>query len=266
MSSKPKLGGKNKPAQNAEREPNIQATNPNPTIPPTLRTPQLPPTHPHYEITCKPEKDWWEKFKPFVELGGLILLAVYTGYTIKMYCANKQAADAAKSAVVDVQRAFITVDTNFLTLSSEPSQINSQGIEPQVLLENAGTTPTRSLVMDSSYQYFSPGTMPANFSFPDLSGGPPHNEYLGPKAKIVAARVDVPMSTEEEIADGKKHLFIWGWATYKDIFRGTDPHVTKYCVEIVIKRIKGLNGKEALITNTEYCRKNNCTDDDCKTN
>jgi hypothetical protein len=34
-----------------------------------------------------------DKFKPFVELVGVALLAIYTAYTIKMYRANKQAAE-----------------------------------------------------------------------------------------------------------------------------------------------------------------------------
>jgi hypothetical protein len=42
--------------------------------------------------------NWWEKIKPYVELVGVCLLAIYTGFTIAMYFANKRAADAAKSA------------------------------------------------------------------------------------------------------------------------------------------------------------------------
>ena len=54
--------------------------------------------HTHCEITCKVEKDWWDKAKPFVEIAGIILLGVYTTYTIKMYSANKKAAEAASNA------------------------------------------------------------------------------------------------------------------------------------------------------------------------
>jgi hypothetical protein len=57
-----------------------------------------PPTPPHWEIICKTEKNWWDKRKPFVEIGGVVLLAAYTCFTILMYFANKKAADAAKTA------------------------------------------------------------------------------------------------------------------------------------------------------------------------
>jgi len=65
---------------------------------PASSGPSFPPSHPHCEITNKTQKDWWDKWKPFAEIGGVFLLAIYTGFTILMYCANKKAADAAKSA------------------------------------------------------------------------------------------------------------------------------------------------------------------------
>src|SRR5580700_10895095 len=64
----------------------------------TDAAPESQPTPTKYEITCKTEKTKWDKSKPFVELGGLVLLAIYTCYTIRMYHANKESADAAKSA------------------------------------------------------------------------------------------------------------------------------------------------------------------------
>jgi|SRR5271165_3466522 len=46
------------------------------------------------------ERNWWDKWKPIVEISGVVLLAIYTSFTIPMYFANKKAADAAKSAVI----------------------------------------------------------------------------------------------------------------------------------------------------------------------
>jgi hypothetical protein len=54
----------------------------------------------------KPERHWWDKVKPFVEIIGVALLAIYTGYTIKMYSANRDAADAAQSAVANAKEQF----------------------------------------------------------------------------------------------------------------------------------------------------------------
>jgi hypothetical protein len=84
---------------NTGKESAKKGEQPNPPIATTSTpNPQGQPPHGHCQITCKQEKDWWDKTKPFVEIAGAILLAVYTAYTIKMYWANKKAADAAKSA------------------------------------------------------------------------------------------------------------------------------------------------------------------------
>jgi hypothetical protein len=65
---------------------------------PTSGVSSPPPPETHYNITYKTEKDWLDKLKPFVEIAGVVILSIYTIYTIKMYCANKESADAAKSA------------------------------------------------------------------------------------------------------------------------------------------------------------------------
>ncbi|MBZ5686285.1 MAG: hypothetical protein LAP86_14745 [Acidobacteriia bacterium] len=60
--------------------------------------PQLEPPKTHCEVTCKTEKNWWDKTKPWVEMLGAFVLIVYTFYTAKMYCANRDAATAATNA------------------------------------------------------------------------------------------------------------------------------------------------------------------------
>ncbi len=95
MASETEPVRKDNSSPDASGKPDIRTSDPKPNIPLRLSGSSLPPSKPHCEITCKTEKNWWDKLKPFVEIAGAILLAVYTGYTIKMYHANKQAADAA---------------------------------------------------------------------------------------------------------------------------------------------------------------------------
>src|ERR1035438_8065354 len=40
------------------------------------------------------------------DLVGLVVLCIYAAYTIKIYCANKEAADAAKSAAETAQKTL----------------------------------------------------------------------------------------------------------------------------------------------------------------
>src|SRR5579871_4593664 len=88
----------NEASPNSKTEPNKNAGDCDPSIHRALGATSTPPTVTQDKITCHPEKDWRDKTKFWFEIGGIVLLGVYTLYTIKMYRANKEAADAAKSA------------------------------------------------------------------------------------------------------------------------------------------------------------------------
>jgi len=89
-----------------------------PNVPLALGVPATPPPEAKYEIACKPEKDFWDKVKTKAELVGIVLLALYTFYTIKMYCANKEAADAAKSAAYTGVMSLESSDRPWIAVES----------------------------------------------------------------------------------------------------------------------------------------------------
>jgi hypothetical protein len=108
MMSEPELIRKNNPSPNTGREPDDETGQTKPDIPPSSSVPEFPPTKTHCQITCKAEKNWWDKVKPIVEIAGIVLLGVYTVYTIKMYRANKEAADAAQESAAAAKLAAET--------------------------------------------------------------------------------------------------------------------------------------------------------------
>ncbi len=57
----------------------------------------------HCEITYKTEKSTWERIKPYIEFAGVLLVALYTLYTIKMYNVTRKALIAANAAVFSCQ-------------------------------------------------------------------------------------------------------------------------------------------------------------------
>jgi len=67
-------------------------------VPTALPVSQSHPAEAQQRSASAPEKNWWDKAKPWIEFVGVSLLAIYTGFTIAMYFANKESADAAKSA------------------------------------------------------------------------------------------------------------------------------------------------------------------------
>jgi hypothetical protein len=60
----------------------------------------------HCDTACNAEKDWWNKAKPFVELGGISLLFIYTLFTIFTWRQVKKSVDEA----VKAQRPYIVED------------------------------------------------------------------------------------------------------------------------------------------------------------
>ena len=138
----------NNPTPNAEDKSTIQPDNSVASVPPTTSASKLPPSHCQYEITCKTEKDWWDKNKRWVEMAGAILLAIYTTFTILMYCANNKAANAAKKAadiaacaLHENQRQFnktleqMTIQTSAQTDSAKAAVASAKTAQKQMILD-----------------------------------------------------------------------------------------------------------------------------------
>ena len=113
----------NNPTPDSGREPHKQTNPADPQVALTSGESEPPPPKAHCQITCTVEKDWWDKVKPLVEIGGIVLLAIYTIYTIKMYCANKQAADAATSAAVTAHDALTKSTRPWIAVDSFKSLV-----------------------------------------------------------------------------------------------------------------------------------------------
>lgn len=98
----------------------------------------------HCEITCKTEKDWWERNKRWVEMAGVILLAVYTGYTIKYtHVAERSSRPFVGVETIDIGHQWTDKDGK-LQLSSTPTSEATQMIF-QINIKNFGPLPAESL-------------------------------------------------------------------------------------------------------------------------
>jgi hypothetical protein len=144
-------------APSTEREPDKQATQSQPDVPIAAGVPSQPPPKPHYEITCKTEKTSWDKFKDGAEIIGICLLAIYTWYSIKMYCANRDAANAAKSAAETAASqlelaerpwvdASIAIDGPF-SFDMSGDSVAGARIPLKIVLRNTGHSPAVSVAI-----------------------------------------------------------------------------------------------------------------------
>jgi len=111
------------PAVNSIGEPNKESSQSKPEVPPPAG-----------------RQNWWDKAKPFVEIAGLAILALYTTYTIKMYYANRDAADAATSAaktakdtLEEVQKG--STDTHELAVQAKNQADQTRDVAAQALAQ-----------------------------------------------------------------------------------------------------------------------------------
>lgn len=89
---------------------------------------------------------------------------------------------------------------------------------------NSGTTPTKSTVMQANVSMGS-SSPSKGFDFSTLQQSSSVTAVLGPKAGI---QVPPNFVSIEDVQQGKKHMFFWGWVVYHDIFSDT-PRLSEYC-------------------------------------
>jgi hypothetical protein len=65
---------------------------------------EMPITPPDNGKTEEPKKHWIDYSKFGLEICGFIVLCVYAYFTIRIYCANQQAANAAHDTLVEIQK------------------------------------------------------------------------------------------------------------------------------------------------------------------
>jgi hypothetical protein len=184
--------------------------------------------------------------------------------------AAERAAQAAETALVTVQRAFVFID------SFDASNINNN-IVIMPKWRNSGTTPTRFMTNYVNWKSFANEPSP-DFSFPDLDGfGNPIAEkdkkfvniFIGPNATSFAEKLVVPTAHIDAVREKRERVFVWGWARYEDIFG--NKHITRFCNEMEITPLGGPEvatpaaaGKHvSLAIAFPYYGRNNCTDEEC---
>lgn len=200
------------------------------------------------------KENWWDKAKPYVEITGVVLLAIYTGYTIKMYYANRTSADAAASAADTArktlessdqsfkteQRAYLYTTSTIMTVVKHPPFCEIPGFKGKRLCVdvhfiNGGKTPAigtrthrRVIVADDDSAEH---TIKA-FDIPSYT----------PAGSTTGAGVDsFVTAVTEELTDaqikgwtaGTEFVYVYGVIEYSDLF--DQVHNTGFC----LKRLPG---------------------------
>lgn len=186
------------------------------------------------------------------------LILAWFSYTLT------RVAQTSNEISVSTQRAFV----NFSTINGDriasPDGKRLIGIQFRVEWNNSGTTPTKSA--HSTVNFLPrPSDLPKGFGFDDLVKTEPITTAIGPKATISQPLL-FNVSALTDVQQGKSHLFSWGTMIYHDIFPGTPPRLTEYCVEIInITSTKSdpTDLANAFTWQLRNCPEHNCYDENC---
>ena len=205
----PKPSVENQPAPNAQYETKIQSGDAVPNVLLASSKSQPKPAPAHHEITRQPEKYWWDAWKPYVELAGVVLLAVYTIVTIMLYCATRQSTDLLKQQLIGSQSALI----EFTPILSLPDPVLSANFI------NQGASMAKSFKASISISRRSiPGNAPIG---PVGRKIPIEQALIRPKRSAEGSVIYMENFSSEEsaaIKDGREVVTITGSFSYDNGF------------------------------------------------
>jgi hypothetical protein len=232
-----------------EQQTNNEGRKTNEQIPPAFTELQMPVSPPNAHKTKQSEKHWIDYAKFGLEVCGFIVLCVYAYFTIRIYCANKEAADAAKSAAQTASDGFaltkqITEGTSEAVCEmSADCRDMTKGTCP-VSFFNIGRVTAKSF---RAHVEFSIRKLPSNIQIGKTQASDFSQDELLPRANEttllyapghgdIMREIDIPILRlhESAIDNGTEALMAKATITYDNGF-GT-VRTTPYCQEFVYGR------------------------------
>ncbi len=189
----------------------------------------------------------------------LLTLATVVVYTSLTYCL----LNTERESYTRVQRAFVFPAEYVFRMERADRRVSINAV-----WKNGGDTPTRNLHI-SITEALRRAPLPADFDFSSddrnaYGGRPLPILVLGPHASVSGIRsAEIPLSAVSDINNGRASVFLWGYASYDDVFGS--PHVTRYCVQITSIEADP-SGSTSDVTGTYIpCDRGNCADEECTT-
>jgi hypothetical protein len=188
----------------------------------------------------------------------------------------KQSNEITRNALTSVQRAFVTFRNINVAggIQCTADTKVPEGFRFYATWENTGSTPAKSVIMQ-----FTGGPYPWPIDNYVLREGETRDKFhpsvIGPKGTLNSGLYSV--RTEDLIGRPLKKTgtVMWGWVVYRDVFKGTKPHVTEFCQTIAALNAeppqnvpvpKSFSIPVGSKINFELlsCPQHNCADEDCK--
>ena len=187
-----------------------------------------------YDITIASVKGlgkFFEDHSGAITALATIVIAAFTG---TLWRATGVQVKFTREALVADKRAFVFAEGLFSSWENG-EKTGSYNWRFHPVWKNSGDTPTKNLVIHSHCEVRD-ALLPDEFDFSyetDKVGG----GLLGPK--VSAQGGQAPQRPEAAITpqdlidaqEGRKFIYLWGWAKYNDVFPGTPRHVTRILLD-----------------------------------
>jgi hypothetical protein len=171
--------------------------------------------------------------------------AFYLGLTLR---AVRRAADMSQRNMAAAQRAFVYLG------GLEWSEAGTV-LRVAPIWDNSGTTPTRGLRVATNWKA-SHGELAGDFPYSYVRA--PEHLFLGPGSRAEFGTVHFPIRDVQAALEERMFLYVWGRATYEDLFEGSQPHFFEFCYRI---DVKGSVPNNLAVNFTQYGLRNRCDDD-----
>ena len=174
------------------------------------------------------DKGWWQKF---LTDPNATFAAVIAMFTLALVIVSNRQARLTKDALITTSRAFIfledieqTFAEGFRTAHSA-AEVRDLTILPR--WRNSGDTPPRDLVIQINSGLIR-GDIPSEFAY--SYAREPEQMMIGPKSQDWSSPISISDANAGEALSGQSHIYVWGKASYKDIFDGTPSRFTEFCL------------------------------------
>jgi len=215
---------------------------------------------------------WWQSWRQTTIANKAVAMAsiivavatvVYAVVSSFQLSALRKSNRINRDALESVQRAFV----NYSPTSEIGTEIAGGRVVawwPRIPIINSGTTPVRNLTENGTY-FTSPSEITEDFAFPDRHN--PEHGSLGPRDTMTYEIGPIPITDIQKLYSHQAHIYVYGWATYNDIFNLTKLHKTEFCYELRLNTIAGdvTDPKYLLPGRFNLCPKglHNCADEEC---
>lgn len=132
-------------------------------------------------------------------------------------------------------------------------------------LTNSGRLPAKNIVAQMSVSV-GDKRPEKGLDFSTLPQGPTVQTVVGPGFSYSAAPLEVSIDDMKDVASGKKHLFLWGWATYEDGLSDRK-RLTEFCTDFAsvgFSKPDPSDPTSTLVATWPPCQVHNCYDDQCE--